>query len=93
MKFRLQFWSSAELGILSRKDVEKYCFIHAIQEETDINKLNEENFQNNEYTEAMTLQEIQLFIKKDPEKYIGRDAQKCIGVCLEECYGELITFE
>jgi hypothetical protein len=94
-KYRIQYFLKKDAGIIAISEAEQMenFFVRVIAEETDAAKHNKTNFQSQEYSEPMTIEEIKSFVLKAERKEIGDDIIRCLGLNLEDQNDEKIIFD
>lgn len=98
MKYRLQYFDSlgSVLAISFGHDCEERmdgdCVVRAVKEETDIDAYNKANFQQQKYTEPMTIESLRSFILGLGNEAVGDDIKRCLGLNLEDCNNEKVLF-
>ncbi len=69
------------------------CIVRAIKEETDVDAHNKTDFQEQQYTEPMTIEEARSFILGEGRKAVGSDVERCLGLSLEDSDNEKVLFD
>jgi len=91
-KYRLQYWDhrNTVLSINWAADRRDYvpgdCRVRAIKAITDVEKHNKSNYQRQNYTKPMTLDEARVYIAKN-SRMLGSPINDCVGLTLEDICG------